>query len=320
MIHIVSYSHPVLVEVETSCKSLTTSPNKQFTVTCTARAEIDGQSVSLDIEWTRINLSLTDSSNSGPALTEKCQEQNAVECRGNITATSGSPVTIYQSILTATENYTDIIIYQCTARLINDSIFNDTANVTVFVKGTMLEKILIYYVSVHTSAEMEGISGSESDGSGLTSGSGSAHIPDSGSDGSGSGSGSGSGNCSGLTSGSGSGHTPDCGSGNGSGLTSGSGSGHTPDCGSGNGSGLTSGSGSGHTPDRGSGDGDNGSGLMSGFGSGHTPDCGSGNGSGLTSGSGSGHIPDRGSGDGGNGSGLINSTGSTTVSSERYSQ
>ena len=121
-----------------SCKSLTTSPNKQFTVTCTARAEINGQSVPLEmiIEWTRTNLcllSLTDSSDSGPALTEKYQEQTAVECRGNTTITSGSPVTSYQSILTATENYTDIIIYQCTARL---PIISNTATVTVFVKGT----------------------------------------------------------------------------------------------------------------------------------------------------------------------------------------
>ena len=113
-----SYSTPVLVKVKTSCKSFTTSPNKGFTVTCTARAEIDGQSGPLEmiIEWTRTNLcqlSLTDSYNSGLELTEKCQEQYAVEFRGNTTITSGSPVTSYQSILTATENYTDIIIYQC---------------------------------------------------------------------------------------------------------------------------------------------------------------------------------------------------------------
>ena len=135
-----SYSTPVLVEVEPSCKSLTTSPNKQFTVSCTARAEIDGQSVPLDmiIEWTRTNfcqLSSTDSSDNGPAPTKNCQEQNAVKCRGNTTITSGSPVTSYQSILTATENHTDIVIYQCTARLLNDSIISDTATVTVFVKG-----------------------------------------------------------------------------------------------------------------------------------------------------------------------------------------
>ena len=110
--------------MKTSCKLLTTSPNKQFTVTCTARAEIDGQSVPLEmiIEWTRTNLcllSLTDSSGSGPALAENCQKQNTVECRGNTTITSGVLVTSYQSILTATENDRDIIIYQCTARLIN---------------------------------------------------------------------------------------------------------------------------------------------------------------------------------------------------------
>ena len=120
--------HPVLVEIETSCKSITTSPNKQFFVNCTARAEIDGQSVPLEmiIEWTRTNLcllSLTDSSDSDPALTKNYQEQNAVECRGNSTL---SPVISYQGILTATENDTDIIIYQCTARLLNNLIFTES--------------------------------------------------------------------------------------------------------------------------------------------------------------------------------------------------
>ena len=109
-------------------------------MTCTARAGIDGQSVPLEmnIEWTRTNLCQLrwiDSSDSSLALTEMCQEQYAVKCRGNTTITSGSPVMSYESVLTASENDTDIIIYQCTARLLNDSIFSDTATVTVFVKG-----------------------------------------------------------------------------------------------------------------------------------------------------------------------------------------
>ena len=43
---------PLLV-VETFPKSLTTSPNNQFSVNCTARAELDGQNILLEIEWIR---------------------------------------------------------------------------------------------------------------------------------------------------------------------------------------------------------------------------------------------------------------------------
>ncbi|CAI8005642.1 hypothetical protein GBAR_LOCUS4333 [Geodia barretti] len=47
-------ANPPLIYVETSPESLTTSPNNQFSVNCTARAEVDGQSIPVDIEWIRL--------------------------------------------------------------------------------------------------------------------------------------------------------------------------------------------------------------------------------------------------------------------------
>ena len=77
-----------------------------FTVSCTARAEVDGQSVPLEIEWARLlPNNISSDSNS--------TETSAV--------TTGTPESGYQSILTASEDGTDNdIIYRCRARAWND--------------------------------------------------------------------------------------------------------------------------------------------------------------------------------------------------------
>ena len=48
--HVLLSLDPLLV-VETSPESLTTSPNTQFSLNCTARAMLDGESIALDMEW-----------------------------------------------------------------------------------------------------------------------------------------------------------------------------------------------------------------------------------------------------------------------------
>ena len=103
-------------------------PNDQFTVTCTARAEVDGQSVPvlLLMAWSRITTSLSGSINESHV--------KPTEYVG-----SGSPESGYWSILTTTENDTVImIIYRCKAKMPNSHIWTSTiwtSDVTVTVGG-----------------------------------------------------------------------------------------------------------------------------------------------------------------------------------------
>ncbi|CAI8012112.1 hypothetical protein GBAR_LOCUS7772, partial [Geodia barretti] len=101
-----------------SPESLTTSPNNQFSVNCTARAEVDGQSIPVDIEWTRIDIF----SQSGPS-----------ELMPTLYTTTGSPERGYQSVLTTSENDTgNTIIYRCTATTLGYSSFSD---ITILVEA-----------------------------------------------------------------------------------------------------------------------------------------------------------------------------------------
>ncbi|CAI8019757.1 hypothetical protein GBAR_LOCUS11852, partial [Geodia barretti] len=110
-------ANPLLVYVETSPESLTTSPNTQFSVNCTARAEVDGQSIPVDIEWTRIDVF----SPSGPS-----------QLVPTLYTTTGSPERGYQSVLTTSENDTgSSFFYRCIATVSSYSSFSDTI---VFVK------------------------------------------------------------------------------------------------------------------------------------------------------------------------------------------
>ena len=106
---------PLLV-VETSPESLTTSHNTQFSVNCTARAEVDGEPLRVTIEWRRVTPSGT--SELMPALY----------------TTTGSPERGYQSVLTTSENDSTVntTIYRCTATAYNHSSSSDT---TVHFEG-----------------------------------------------------------------------------------------------------------------------------------------------------------------------------------------
>ena len=118
---------PILV-VDTSVCVLNVPPYNQFTMTCTARAEIDGETVppEIIIRWTRISVSQSGSMNAS--------QINSTEYD---TTEIGSPNRGYQSILTTTETDTDhTITYRCRARLTNSyANIRQTSNITVTVKG-----------------------------------------------------------------------------------------------------------------------------------------------------------------------------------------
>ena len=116
-------TEPILI-LEVSPSSVTISPNDQFTVTCTARAEVDGQGdpVTILMAWTRIT----------KAAYGLMNESFLNPTEYNIT-TTGSPESGYQSILTTTEN--DTVIYRCRAKILSYRSGTSDFNVTVTVKG-----------------------------------------------------------------------------------------------------------------------------------------------------------------------------------------
>ena len=113
--------------------SVTISPNDQFTVTCTARAEVDGQDrhVFIGIGWSRITKSPSGSINKSFV-------------GSNEYVGSGSPESGYQSILTTTENGTvNIIIYHCRAKIPSHRDGISVLDVTVTVKGMQYYELSI---------------------------------------------------------------------------------------------------------------------------------------------------------------------------------
>ena len=94
-----------------------------ITVTCTARAEVDGQGLPVELlRWARITTS--------PSGSVNVYRLNSTEY--DITVT-GSPESGYQSILTTTENDTvNMIIYRCRARTSDTKNFSD---VIVTIEG-----------------------------------------------------------------------------------------------------------------------------------------------------------------------------------------
>ena len=107
--------------MEVSPSSVTISPNDQFTVTCTVRAEVDGQGLPVEVlRWEQIT-----TSPSGSVIYSR------VEC--DITRI-GCPESGYQSILTTTENDTvNTTIYRCRARISEAKNFSD---VIVTIEGS----------------------------------------------------------------------------------------------------------------------------------------------------------------------------------------
>ena len=118
-------TEPIL-RVEVSPSSVTISPNDQFTVTCTVRAEVDGQGLPVEVlRWVRITTS--------PSCLMNHIRQNSTGY--NITRT-GSPESGFKSNLTTTENDTvNMITYQCRARISTDSTTKNFADVIVIISG-----------------------------------------------------------------------------------------------------------------------------------------------------------------------------------------
>ena len=89
-----------------------------FSVTCTARAEVDGESVPLVIEWFIIPIH--------PSF-------NTSKVESTLYNTTWSPGGGYQSVLTTSENGTfNTIIYHCIASNDNVSAYSNT---TVTIEG-----------------------------------------------------------------------------------------------------------------------------------------------------------------------------------------
>ena len=104
--------------MEVSPSSVTISPNDQFTVTCTARAEVDGQDLPVEVLWWEW---ITPS---------PCGSENLNSTKYDITITESG----YKSILTTTENDTvNMIIYRCRARISDTKNFSD---VIVTIEGS----------------------------------------------------------------------------------------------------------------------------------------------------------------------------------------
>ena len=122
--------------MEVSPSSVTISPNDQFTVTCTARAEVDGQGLPVEVwRWVRIT---TSSSGSVHYSTLNSTEYDIT--------TTGSPESGYQSILTTTENDTvNMIIYRCRARISTTKNFSD---VIVTIEGSHCIHLSNIYFSI----------------------------------------------------------------------------------------------------------------------------------------------------------------------------
>ena len=138
---IMSIIEPILTVV-VCASSVIISPNDQFTVTCTARAEVDGQGLPVEVlRWVRITTS--------PSGSLNYSRLNSSEY--DITRT-GSPESSYQSILTTTENDTvNMIIYRCRARISDTKNFSD---IVVTIEGSHC--IHFFIISIHKTTTLYG--------------------------------------------------------------------------------------------------------------------------------------------------------------------
>ena len=108
-----------------SVRILNVSPYNQFTVTCTARAEVEGETVPLEItvDWLR-----------------RTQPRSGAATFSDVPSTeyetTGSPEDGYQSTLTTTETDTEnMITYRCRAALVVNSSVQGITDTTLNVVG-----------------------------------------------------------------------------------------------------------------------------------------------------------------------------------------
>ena len=104
-----------------SVRILNVPPYNQFTVTCTARAEVEGETVPLEltVDWVR-----------------RAGHYSFSDVPSTEYETTGSPEDGYQSTLTTTETDTEnMITYRCRARLVGGSSIRGIADTTLNVVG-----------------------------------------------------------------------------------------------------------------------------------------------------------------------------------------
>jgi len=122
-----------------SVRILNVSPYNQFTVTCTARAEVEGETVPLEmtVDWVRrAQPSSGDATFSDVPSTEY--------------ETTGSPEDGYQSTLNTTETDTEnTISYRCRAALDIDSSVQQNDDTVVTVFGKDVPYMHVYLPCVH---------------------------------------------------------------------------------------------------------------------------------------------------------------------------
>ena len=129
--HHVLFSLDPLLVVETSPESLTISPNTQFSLTCTARAMVDGETVPVEIEWEHIS-----PGSAKEIMINTIEDQE----RGSLI------------ILTSSEDGTvNSIIYRCTATLSDGTSAFSDITISIAVTSNM-EDIPISRVSTFFSS------------------------------------------------------------------------------------------------------------------------------------------------------------------------
>ena len=118
-----------------SVRILNVPPYNQFTVTCTARAEVGGETVPLEmtVDWVR---------RAGP---DSFSDVSSTEYE-----TTGSPEDGYQSTLTTTETDTEnTITYRCRAKLVGGSSIRGITDTTLNVVGMISVCSLVWRYQLH---------------------------------------------------------------------------------------------------------------------------------------------------------------------------
>ena len=122
-----------------SVRILNVPPYNQFTVTCTARAEVEGETVPLEmtVDWLR-----------------RTQPRSGAATFSDVPSTeyetTGSPEDGYQSTLNTTETDTENMIrYRCRAALVGGSSVQGTTDTTLNVVGMISVCSLAWRYQLH---------------------------------------------------------------------------------------------------------------------------------------------------------------------------
>ena len=116
--------------VETLPQSLNVTSNEPFSLTCTVRAEFDGNPVSTAIQWTRIT-SIHGMDKQSSVLANSCESGSGFS--------SSTPEQFSAVAVVVVENSieTGISIYRCEATALNTTSFSDTTVVVIVETGML---------------------------------------------------------------------------------------------------------------------------------------------------------------------------------------